>query len=229
MFKLVILLNALVLFEHAIANNDGLIHRIALKKGNSTSKGKSWIERRYKLKNAVVPETLTNAMNEYYYGEISLGTPAQTFAVDFDTGSSDLWIPSSNCKTCSNHKKFNSKASSTYVKDDQKFTIGYGDGSYADGFTSYDNFQLGSLLIKKQGFAQITDESGFDGDKEDGLLGLGYSSLADSGFPTIIDNAYNQKLIPNKIFAFYLNTNEKTSSGGELIIGGIDNNHDTGI
>lgn len=87
-------------------------------------------------KRATASEPLTDEDDdEEWAGTISIGTPAQSFLIDFDTGSSDLWVPSSSCtsSTCKSKHKYTASSSSTGVKKSGSFSIEYGDGSTVSG------------------------------------------------------------------------------------------------
>ena len=106
---------------------------------------------------------------------MTIGTPGQTFEVIFDTGSSNLWVPATNCTNCGSKPKFNPTASSTYHANGEEFYIRYGSGPVS-GFVGVDNVGVGSLTATGVEFAEITDVSGlgaaFSVGKFDGILGL---------------------------------------------------------
>ncbi|KAL0092324.1 secreted aspartyl protease [Phycomyces blakesleeanus] len=162
-----------------------------------------------------------------YYGNVKVGTPAQTLKLNFDTGSADLWFASTLCSNCgSKHKKFNPKKSKTYKKDSTKWSIGYGDGSSASGTMAYDTVNLGGISIKKQGIGLAQRESSaFVSDPVDGLLGLAFNSIITAeNFKTPMDNMISQKLIKSPIFSVYLGKQAK-KGGGEFLFGAYNSAH----
>ena len=66
-------------------------------------------------------------------GQLTIGNPPQTFVVDFDTGSSDLWVPSISCGDCGGQNKYDPSKSSVSQQQSGSFQISYGDGSSSSG------------------------------------------------------------------------------------------------
>jgi len=58
-------------------------------------------------------------------------------------------------------------------------------------------------------------------------MGFAYRSCG-SGQLTVLENMYNQGLIPRKTFSFWLNRNLTQTNGGQLILGGFDPRYFTG-
>lgn len=148
-----------------------------------------------------------------------------------DTGSSNLWVPSSQCSSiaCYLHSKYDSSASSTYQKNGSEFAIKYGSGSLT-GFVSEDKLKIGDMEIKHQLFAEATSEPGlaFAFGRFDGILGLGYDTISVNNIVPPFYNMINQKLIDEPVFAFYLGDANKQGDQSEATFGGVDKDHYTG-
>lgn len=120
-----------------------------------------------------------------YLAQVSIGQPAQTLTLNFDTGSSDLWVWSTSLPkntrdkgVQSGHKLFDPTKSSTFKNSDGcSWTIQYGDGSTASGKVGADTVKLGGLSVENQA-VEIADtlSSSFESCQGDGLLGLAYVS-----------------------------------------------------
>lgn len=169
-------------------------------------------------------ERLYSFMDAQFFGEISLGNPQQNFTVIFDTGSSDLWVPSSYCvsQACAMHHKFKAFKSSTYTHDGRVFGIHYGSGHLL-GVMAREQLMVGSLTVQNQIFGEAVYEPGFAFVMAhfDGVLGLGFPQLAEEMGSPVFDSMIAQNSVDEPVFSFYLRNNG-SGFGGELLFGGVD-------
>uniref|UniRef100_A0A8I3P2A6 Napsin A aspartic peptidase n=1 Tax=Canis lupus familiaris TaxID=9615 RepID=A0A8I3P2A6_CANLF len=160
---------------------------------------------------------LSNYMNVQYYGEIGLGTPPQNFSVIFDTGSSNLWVPSIRCHFFSLRCWGDSLS---------PFAIQYGTGRL-DGILSEDKLTIGGVKSASVIFGEALWEPSlvFTLAHFDGILGLGFPILAVGGVQPPLDLLVDQGLLDKPVFSFYLNRDPEAVDGGELVLGGSDPAH----
>ncbi|KAG0502501.1 hypothetical protein HPP92_002573 [Vanilla planifolia] len=173
--------------------------------------------------------SLKNYMNAQYFGEIGIGSPPQNFTVIFDTGSSNLWVPSSKCYfsiACFFHSKYRSSASSTYKPNGKPAAIRYGTGAIS-GFFSQDHVKIGDIIIKDQLFIEASREPSitFMLAKFDGILGLGFKEISVGKVDPVWYGMLEQGLIKEPVFSFWFNRHADEGVGGEVVFGGVDPVH----
>ncbi|XP_024606660.1 renin isoform X2 [Neophocaena asiaeorientalis asiaeorientalis] len=175
--------------------------------------------------NRTSPVVLTNYLDTQYYGEIGIGTPPQTFKVIFDTGSANLWVPSTKCSplytACEIHSLYDSSESSSYVENGTEFTIHYGSGK-VKGFLSQDLVTVGGITVT-QTFGEVTELPliPFMLAKFDGVLGMGFPAQAIGGVTPVFDHILSQRVLKEDVFSVYYSRNSHLL-GGEIVLGGSD-------
>ncbi|KAH6948300.1 hypothetical protein HPB50_023356 [Hyalomma asiaticum] len=181
----------------------------------------------------IIVEQLTNYLDAQYYGDITIGTPPQRFRILFDTGSSDLWVPTSDCVEgdhyCSLHQRYDASRSSTYVCNGTRVRLAYGSGPVA-GNVSVDVVSIGERPVGNQNFVLVenSQDRAFAAAQFDGILGLAYPSYSVLGAAPVFDNMVAQGVVNQPLFSVYLNRGAAAVDGGEVYFGGIDADHYSG-
>lgn len=117
-----------------------------------------------------------------YLCPVSIGTPPQAMNMNFDTGSSDLWVFSTDTPRTAvrGQTVYNpSRSSSAKKLEGQTWDIKYGDGSESRGEVYTDKVSIGGLTVSEMAVEsahEVSAEFTTDSDM-DGLLGLGFSHI----------------------------------------------------
>lgn len=181
----------------------------------------------------IIIEPLKNYVDAQYYGDITIGTPPQRFRVLFDTGSSDLWVPTSRCSEgdhyCPLHYRFDASQSTTYEHNGTRVQLGYGSGPVA-GEIGKDVLSIGNHSVRAQSFVQVenSETRAFAAAQFDGILGLAYPALSVIGVTPVFDNLIAQGVVPRALFSVFLRRGYSAADGGEVFFGGIDADHYSG-
>ncbi|KAI6230658.1 Peptidase A1 domain-containing protein [Aphelenchoides fujianensis] len=181
-------------------------------------------------------QNFTDYMDLFYAGNITIGTPPQQFQVEFDTDRASSWVLDDSCtdeQMCEGQynpgigkwkkQKFHRNQSSTFQKNDTQF-YEYVLGTGVYGYLGVDTFVVGGISVKKQAFGMIdTVEGYFPYYPYDGVLGLGWPSIAEDGETPVFQNMIPQLDAP--IFNLWLDRHVKPSkgnAGGQITFGALD-------
>ncbi|KAJ9131018.1 Secreted aspartic proteinase [Pleurostoma richardsiae] len=172
------------------------------------------------------------AYDSEYNCEVMIGDPAQVLNLNFDTGSSDLWVFSSELASdqSSGHNLYEPADSETseYLSG-ESWSISYGDGSTSSGDVYADTVQIGSVAVTSQAVeaAKEVSDSFVSDTGSDGILGLAFSTLnqvSPTRQSTWLENAINDGDLWSELFTAHLLHNKD----GWYNFGYIDDSQHTG-
>lgn len=175
--------------------------------------------------------TIDNAQILYFIN-VTVGTPPQPFSLQLDTGSSDIWIPSTRSDVCTASREycqlgaFDSSNSRTFIDVLRNaFQIQYVDGTQIQGDYIADALTMGdSINLQNVTMGLATMAS-----RDLGIMGIGYSageSIAATNpnaiYENVIDQLVIQGVINSRAYSLYLN--DQTADTGNILFGGVDTN-----
>ncbi|CAD6983865.1 unnamed protein product, partial [Tilletia controversa] len=108
--------------------------------------------------------------NTLYYAAVTVGTPAKSYPVGIDSGSSDLWISGQNWNGDS--------VSSSFKRNGNPFTIKYQDGTSVTGYQGLDTVTFAGYTATTALSVGTQLSQGAAPAPADGIFGFGWPTLA---------------------------------------------------
>ncbi|OIW32773.1 acid protease [Coniochaeta ligniaria NRRL 30616] len=151
-----------------------------------------------------------------YLSPVEIG--GQTLNLDFDSGSSDLWVFNSqlSAKATTGHTVYDpTKSTGFKMINGASFSISYGDGSGAAGNVGTDTVVIGGATVTQQAIelATAVSQSFVSDTANNGLLGLAFSKLNtvkpqqqktffDNVMPSLAEPVFTADLRKNAVGAY---------------------------
>ncbi|KAH6676287.1 putative aspergillopepsin A-like aspartic endopeptidase [Halenospora varia] len=137
-----------------------------------------------------------------YLSPVQIG--GQTINMDFDSGSSDLWVFNTQLPAASQqgHQNFDLQKSTTFkMMTGATYSISYGDGSGSAGNVGTDTVNIGGATVTSQAIelATAVSASFVQDTQSNGLVGLAFSKLntvKPTQQKTFFDNAKSTLAMP---------------------------------
>ncbi|KAF4315488.1 hypothetical protein BBO99_00008809 [Phytophthora kernoviae] len=180
---------------------------------------------------ASTPDLLRIPLENYdqmqFFGSIGIGSPPQRFQVIFDTGSSDIWLPETNCVDCAGSRRYHAAVSRSHESLGETFRLEYGSGN-ASGSIIRERISLfggdteggdnESLTLSRvhMGSASKTTKR-LQKFQADGIVGLGLEALALVTKPSLLKADTRLQR-----FSIYINPLPGALPPAQLIFGGVD-------
>eukprot|EP00928_Gymnodinium_smaydae_P087199 TRINITY_DN71506_c0_g1_i1.p1 TRINITY_DN71506_c0_g1~~TRINITY_DN71506_c0_g1_i1.p1 ORF type:complete len:506 (-),score=59.71 TRINITY_DN71506_c0_g1_i1:76-1593(-) len=178
------------------------------------------------------PVDLGNYDNVQYHVELGIGKNCigggmQTFQVVPDTGSSDLWIPSTDCPKCKpGTARYDMSKSCSAKNLGDRVHFRYGDGTAASGLSFTDTVRIGDLEVDRQYLIQVDDMEDIEHMKSDGILGLAHHyEVGEKNERSFLYTFFAEQPHLPKHFSFFLTGDPKQkdlSRGSKLVFGDAD-------
>lgn len=154
---------------------------------------------------------LTDQQNgELWTGTLAFGTPAQSFPIDFDTGSSDTLV---------NPGAYDPSQSSTSATNGDQFSTAYGDGTTAQGTIYTDVVHAAGLTASNAAIGVSNQEFISSSEGSQGISGMALPQLSafGSNYPPYFYSLKQSGAVSSGKFQFDLRT-----SGSTLFLGGTN-------